>query len=251
MSYQIYYDRAFIRIGSKFIPLVNSGSNNCFEHGPTGRYRCEKYWSVLNWKHRGRFIFTETEIREIARDYDLYNQESGTMHKSRNRVFESGEMERWIIGGMKNAYTIEEYVSFGNSFSVLDYSPDKTKDWTNHPFTRADELQNILDGFVDSESLEINMADNRHVYRPKFFRAPQKKLNTDELSEYYVLRGETGGAAIYFAGFSRKGGFKYYGERQHVFAKPFLTEKDAQQYLKKYSDRLGGKYGFSPMRVSA
>ena len=31
MSSEIYYDRAFIRVGDRFIPVVNHGSSNCFD----------------------------------------------------------------------------------------------------------------------------------------------------------------------------------------------------------------------------
>ena len=31
MSSEIYYDRAYIRVGDRFIPVVNHGSSNCFE----------------------------------------------------------------------------------------------------------------------------------------------------------------------------------------------------------------------------
>ena len=31
MSYQIYYDKAFIKVEDKFVPMINSGSNNCWE----------------------------------------------------------------------------------------------------------------------------------------------------------------------------------------------------------------------------
>ena len=40
MSSEIYYDRAFIRVGDRFIPVVNHGSSNCFDLTPTvGRSR--------------------------------------------------------------------------------------------------------------------------------------------------------------------------------------------------------------------
>lgn len=31
MSSEIYYDRAYIRVGDRFIPVVNHGSSNCFD----------------------------------------------------------------------------------------------------------------------------------------------------------------------------------------------------------------------------
>lgn len=31
MSSEIYYDRAFIRVDDRYIPIVKHGSSNCFE----------------------------------------------------------------------------------------------------------------------------------------------------------------------------------------------------------------------------
>jgi len=144
MSYQIYYDRAFIRVGDKFIPIINSGSNNCWQYY-NRREVPEKSWNVLNWKRDYQFLFSESEIKDIARDYELNNQKSGMDFKSRNRCFENGEFERWIINGIKNAYTIEEYVSFGNRFFVLDYSPAETEKWKKHSLKTTTELLKILE----------------------------------------------------------------------------------------------------------
>ena len=47
MSSEIYYDRAFIRVGDRFIPVVNHGSSNCFDFDARGREVPEKHWSVL------------------------------------------------------------------------------------------------------------------------------------------------------------------------------------------------------------
>jgi len=249
MSYSIYYDRAFICAGNKYIPLANSGSNNCYEYGIGNRMRCEKSWNVLNWKRSDQFLFSETEIKEIARDYDLYNQGSGMIFKSRNQCFAPGEFERWIINGMKRAYTIEEYVSFENGFFVLDYSANETKEWKQHPFQTTDELLSILENLKASKSLDIKLCNNREVYRPKTSRAPKTPLRASDLSEYYVLKGECDGNLAYFAGLNRKGGFRYTSYCPSSSVKVFRTEKDALQYLKKYHNRLLEKYNFAPERI--
>lgn len=42
MSSEIYYDRAYIRVGDRFIPVVNHGSSNCFDFDACGREVPEK-----------------------------------------------------------------------------------------------------------------------------------------------------------------------------------------------------------------
>lgn len=236
MSYQIYYDRAFIRVGENFIPLVNSGSNNCWEYN--GRREIpEKDWSVLNWKRRSRLCFSEDEIREIAREYELSSQESGMCFKSRNRCFDSGEFERWIVNGMKNAFTIEEYVSFRNQLYILDYSAEKTEDWKSYAFNTTDEFLSILAG-LSSSSLSVHMANNREVFRPTSKRSSRKKLRPGDLAEYYVLKGVYKGRTIYFMELTRKGGARFTWDAPGGNVKVFPTEKAALKYLEKYQDRF-------------
>ena len=243
MSYQIYYDRAFIRAGDKFIPIVNSGSNNCFEYYD-GREIPEKNWSVLNWKRKTQFLFTESEIKEIARDYELYNQESGIDHKSRNVCFAHGEFERWIINGMKNAYTVEEYVSFGNGFYVLDYSAEDIGAWKKHSFRTTDEMLKILEDLKDIECKDIKLSYNREVYRPKIKRTPKKPLDIAGLPKYYILKGEVGGYDAYFIKMGRNGGFRYAAPFVTGNVKKFKNRKEATSYFYKYK-QIFDKYKFT------
>ena len=69
MSSEIYYDRAFIRVDDRYIPIVKHSSSNCFEF-EFGREVPENQWSVLNYGFHGQLLFTEDEIRQIAARYD-------------------------------------------------------------------------------------------------------------------------------------------------------------------------------------
>ena len=46
MSSEIFYTKAFIKVGDNFIPLVNHGSSNCTTINVRGREVAEKHWSV-------------------------------------------------------------------------------------------------------------------------------------------------------------------------------------------------------------
>lgn len=37
MSSEIFYDKAFIRVDDRYIPVVNHGSSNCFDFDSRGR----------------------------------------------------------------------------------------------------------------------------------------------------------------------------------------------------------------------
>jgi hypothetical protein len=253
VSYSIYYDRAFVRVEEKFIPLANSGSNNCYQFY-NNREVPEKNWNVLNWKRSSQIIFSAEEIREIAKDYDSYNQTSGMLYKSRNRAFAPGEFERWVVNGMKNAYTIEEYYSFGNSFYVLDYSPEQTKDWREHRFKTTTELLDIIRQLGEVVEIEVKMENNRAVYRPVKHRQHGHTLNANDLQEYYILAGEgksedIQGQTIYFAKLTRYG-FRYFSYRNSNGIKIFRSAHEAERYAKKYAKRLEKFATFKPELVS-
>ena len=254
MSYSIYYDRAFVRVDDQFIPMVNSGSNNCFEI--RGNLQIpEKDWSVLNWKRRGRVMFSPDEIREIAREYDQYNQESGMIHKSRYRQFEPGEFERWVINGMKRAHTVEEYRSFGNGLYVLDYSPSETSEWRKHSFSTTAELKEILSSLSAVQEIDITLSDNREVYRPVNQRSRGHSLRASDLESYYVLAGEgisrsIQGQTIYFVKMTRRG-FQHISDRNSSAVKVFRTEREAIRYVGRYKDRLKPFAIFKPVLVKA
>lgn len=114
MSSEIFYDKAFIRVEEKYIPVVNHGSSNCFEFDSRGREIPEKTWSVLNHPYTERMLFTADEIREIADFYEEVSMSNrGGTKKSRNRSFEENEFRRWILAGMKSAHTVE--TNYGKS----------------------------------------------------------------------------------------------------------------------------------------
>ena len=75
MSSEIYYEKAFISIGDRFIPLVCRGSTNTFEFNVHGCEVAERYWSVLDLPYRGRLLFTSDEIQKIAETIKPFDEE--------------------------------------------------------------------------------------------------------------------------------------------------------------------------------
>lgn len=152
MSSEIYYDRAFIRVDDRYIPIVKHGSSNCFEF-EFGREVPENQWSVLNYGFRGQLLFTEDEIRQIAARYEEYNIDNrGGVRKSRNRSFEVGEFGRWIEGGMKTAYTVEEYTACRNTVIVVEHTEPV---WKKHVVQTTEELLDKLRE-LDGKSISVS-----------------------------------------------------------------------------------------------
>ena len=160
MSSEIYYDRAYIRVGDRFIPVVNHGSSNCFDFDACGREVPEKHWSVLNYTFHGRQLFTEEEIRQIAAIYEAANSDNRDgIRKSRNRSFDVGEFGRWIMNGMKTAHTMEEYRTCGNTVVVVEYAEPV---WKKHVvYTTKQLLDKLCE--LDGKPISVSFWDNRTV----------------------------------------------------------------------------------------
>lgn len=224
MSSEIFYDKAFIRVGEKYIPVVNHGSSNCFDFDFDGREVPEKHWSVLNYPHRNKMLFTADEMQEIADTYEAASMDNyGGTRKSRNRPFEEGEFRRWILAGMKSAYTVEDYGKFGNKVVIIDYDDDR---WQKHPVATTDALLEKIQELT-GRSIGVTFMDDRHVTHPPMRR---KGTPTDcsTLPEYYVLRSAQG----YFVKRSSKRiWLTRYREPRASQVRKFKTEKAARKYL--------------------
>lgn len=224
MSSEILYDKAFIRVGEQYIPVVNHGSSNCFDFDRRGREIPEKHWSVFRYPYRDRLIFSEEEVRRIAEAYEAasVNNYGGT-RKSRNRTFEAGEVLRWFLNGMKSAHTVEEYRRYGNTAAVIDYDEPV---WRKYFVSTTEELLEKIQE-LSGRRIGVTFMDDRHVTHPPMRR---KGMPTDysTLPEYYVLRSEQG----YFAKRSSKHvWFARNLEPRAAQVRKFKTEKAARKYL--------------------
>ena len=220
MSSEIYYEKAFISIGDKFIPLVCRGSTNTYEFNWNGREVAERYWSVLNLPYRGKALFTAEEIQKIAETYEGFSSGNrGGMRKSRNSAFEAGEFQRWFLAGLKNAHTIEEYRQYGNSVVLTDRHTQKaTYVSTTDSFLK--ELSRLGEPNVD-----IRFDSCRNFYHPPRVSKPSK---FDKLMQFYVLKAWSG----YFVKRTRHGVMTIRTDDPTVATvRKFRTEKAAQKYM--------------------
>ncbi len=221
MSSEIFYAKAFIRAGDRFIPVANHGSSNCYDFDSRGREIPERHWSVLSYPFRGRLAFTAEEIKQIAAAYEEANTENrGGTCKSRNRAFEIGEFERWILAGLKSAHTVEEYRAYGNSVVVIDYE----RNWSKASIASTAELLSLLEQ-RESAHISIGFADDRHIFYPKTSGRKQP-FDFSALDRYYVLQSEQG---IFVKRSSRRVWATLIAQAECV--KKFRTEAEAQKYL--------------------
>lgn len=237
MSSEIFYDKAFICVGDRYIPVVNHGSSNCFDFDCRGREIPEKHWSVLNYTRRDSQIFTAEEMRQIAEVYEEASMSNrGGTRKSRYRSFEEGEFGRWILAGMKSAHTVEEYTRYGNTVVVIDYTESY---WRKHCVSTTEELLEKLEELA-GRSISVSFWDDRHVTHPPMRRKGQP-TDFSLLSEFYVLRADAG---YFVKRSSRRLWFVRSMQPDLLSVRKFKTEKAARKYLEDNRKFLS-KYAFS------
>lgn len=234
MSSEIFYDKAFIRVEEKYIPVINHGSSNCFDC----RGRADKHWSVLNYPYPGQLLFTVDEMQKIADVYEGASMSNrGGTRKSRNRSFEEGEFRNWILSGMKSAHTVEDYGKCGNTVIVIDYSQER---WRKYPISTTEALLDKIRE-LDGRHITVAFADERHVIHPQMQRSRiRQPFDFSSLPEYYVLQSKRG----YFVKRSSKHiWFAQNLEATESKVRKFKTEKAARKYLEDNRDFLS-KYVF-------
>lgn len=243
MSSEIFYDKAFIRVGEKYIPVVNHGSSNCFDFDCRGREIPEKHWSVLNYPYPGQMLFTTEEIQTIA---DVYEDASmgnrGGTRKSRNRSFEEGEFRCWILAGMKSAHTVEDYEKYGNIVIVIDYSEEC---WQRYSVSTTEALLNKIQELV-GHHITVAFWDERHVTHPHMRRSSTRQpFDFSSLPEYYVLQAEQG----YFVKCSsRRIWFARKLDAKDSLVRKFKTKATARKYLED-NQKVFSRYAFEVKRI--
>lgn len=227
MSSEIFYTKAYIKVDDKFIPLINHGSSNCSTINFQGREVPDKHWSVICYPYEDRLIFTEEEMREIARQHEKANTNNrGGTKKSRYKAFEIGEFERWFLGGLRYAYTVEEYTHFGNTVQVIDY--DTRKKTT---VKTTDELLEAIRS-LEGHPIGVVFANDRDVKHPRRRLTPQVLNEFEARDKYYVLKNANG----YFVRLTLN--YVWNVAKLNDQVRKFPSERQAKAYFKKFEHRL-------------
>jgi len=266
MSYEIIYDKQFIKVSEdKFVPMILSGSNNCYEWSPSGKERRTRSWfpfsinnqlvlsvdeMVKHCEQTRQDIITRNESREKDEWYDEYSDSAfgywtaiainGT---TANTTY--GQFKGVFTTGCKKALTVEQlaneniFVHVKNSY----YSQDKKDELGIDPFSKVvrsgqelldaiEECKKQFDGTKIGVTIEFSgMYESTTKWlRKKYFPRPQKKIkNIIEVDEYYTILVDNN----YLVKRTRNG----YRYTYYPYLK-FMTKKEAEVRVK----RLNKKY---------
>lgn len=259
MSYEIIYDKQFIRTAKGFIPMVLAGSNNCYDaNGNSNRMRRSRDWQMWNI---GRIISTEKELLDYTKEVrqslidrypndsdDVYNDKSfgyfsaiavgGTT--TRKTTF--GNFQGVFKVGIAKALTVEELKEHGISTRIFTshYDIELNRKFGYEPINFCPNTSQELQDFIDeNESKPIK-------FYLDFYGASESTFKRMRFNRGYDLRKEakktvvTQASAIvlnsgaYFVKFT-KYGYKYsFSSPKYYYKKSTLNIA-----LKKVNERIG------------
>lgn len=231
MSYEIVYDKQFIKVntnnGNKYVPMVLSGSNNCYEWSNGGKERRARSWfpfsldgnllvdeSMVNkyWENSLEEIINRTNDtkNDIKKSFGYYTG----IYVNGNRNTSYGNIKGIFDTGMEKALTIEQLK--GEGISVIVSTGWITKGSELKPLSVTVENDNEFIGAINK--LEEHVKDSKvsitvkfsgmHEEKPKyirkkFFAKPEKELI--KTNEVHVIK-VSNGTYVYK---SHRGGFNY------------------------------------------
>jgi len=238
MSYTIVYNRKFLKIDDKIIPLALYGSNNCYEVTIGGRERREREWNPMYFSRNCNIA---KSVDEIMDKIDSLCAGGYQEHFMRNgKWVDDKSLVRFFQNGIKEAKTIEEMHKeyFFNGLRGYISVWDKTG---NHISNRVEVsssetlrefltlAQARLDKRVEDEEIYICLQYYDEEFKAKVKRGTVVK---PKLSNYYVIKVNNVGYFIKQTSRNLRYGYAM-GQ-----AKQFATEREAIKYL----DKLKQKY---------
>ena len=253
MGYEITYNRVAIKVGEdKYVLLIQTGSNNCFEVNYRGREIAEKNW--FQYPFHGRnikespYVSASDVEKQLQLEVEKYSYENGFfgIHKTRYTPWKVSSYCTWVRNAIKNSRTVEELVELNGPFPICTRRAGNNPDGDAYPYSYTDdkfirtteELVDYLDKVsADEKALGISWRLDRDFrISPKKTRNRRQK---EQVSFFFVLQ-RNDGSKQFFLQRTRKGTYYVYRETD---ARKFKTEKAAQQFLKRSTYGLSNSFG--------
>ena len=271
MSYEIYYDKAFIKVNDNtYIPFLETGSNNCYQSGKSGRFdKRERNWYNDTFFTEGEVMQTKNNIllkidkfRQGLIDSNIeyntahpeYNNDSYTDNRfgyyagctkygSGTTKFTFKMFQNIYLNGFKEALTIEEYAAKGITF-FINLSEYNRKDIEKAGLEFKDSVafkstEQMIDTIIEWEQyykrdfgFSIRTYSDYSIKNLKPYQKRERKAKEyKEVDKYYII--DCKGTGFFYK--LKNYGFKYVMDSSS--AKKFISEAKANIYVKKLKDR--------------
>lgn len=241
MSYEIVYNRQFLKVDDKIIPLTLYGSNNCYEYNHiTGKERRERGWHPM---YLGRNTLPALpadklmeHIRTMCNGYEHFMKNGKWVDDAGLiRFFEKGIKEAMTIEEMKEEYFFSglhgHFSIWGGMNNTIENrmeisSTDKLREF----LTLAQER---LDNRAEKEEIYICIEYYSEEFKSKN-PAVRYKTPKERLSDFYAIKVRGGyimqvtSRRVRYASLCNK-------------TKQFKTEKEANKYIQKLQEKFYGE----------
>lgn len=259
MSYEIIYDKQFVRIPRKdkedeFIPLIYAGSNNCYEYTGKGRERRERDWWCFSYLCPDNQLWgTEKQIlKKIAdwREKIIKQKEESDIHSEdvdnsfgyyaslaiggSTRQTTYGNVKGIVVTGVRKSLTVEQLMEHDVCVTIgTSYYYEGTEDFK--PFSTVIQSTNHLMDVLEKVNLyksnghAIEVSINASEWKMKQIRKthfPKKKKQKERVmvDKYYTIVAENGS---YFVR-RLKYGYRYSHYPYHKFATEAAANRKAK-----------------------
>lgn len=174
MSYEIVYNKQFLKIDGKIIPLVLHGSNNCYESLYNGRQRRDRNWNPFYIGSNKQIALLETDLIKMVEslcdggEYQEHFMQNGKLIDDKGLI-------RFFQNGIKNAKTIEKlkedyfFMGMHGYFSIwkgMDNTIENRVEINSSDDLREflDTAQNRIDNRAEKEGIYVCL----NYYNEKF-----------------------------------------------------------------------------------
>lgn len=265
MSYEIIYDKQFIRVSEdKFVPMILAGSNNCYEWSPNGGERRARSWWAYNIN--GSVILTQQEMVEYAKSvrqgiidrntsrekdewYEEYDDKSFGYWSSiaingstRNTTY--GQFEGIFKTGCSKSLTIEQLIDENVNVIVKNtyYNSKMKEEYGIEPFSKSvNSGQELIDAVNECNELFKDtpiqatvefgyMSEDKPKWlRKKYFSKTKKVKQRIEVDKYYTILVN----GNYLAKHTRNG-YMYSNYSPQL---KYVTKKEAERIVNKFESK--------------
>ena len=277
MSWDIIYRRQFVRVNDEVIPMIESGSNNCYEIGSNGRNgrRARDWWRHTYFLEDGALSIKPELLgakmdAEFEKYVERYSKEDGV---DRDKVASSwsyytgvhvrcgqrttfNQYKAFYMNGCKEAMTVEELAEYnvGVSVGVYYYKEEDilSKGLEILPTVSVSSTQQLIDTFKrfkkyyqDSSRVIVDF-DDKYTLERMFKERVMKKKRRERVStnSFFTLKAK-GIEERYFIKTTKYG---YQCALNKDSGKKFLTESKAKAFLKR--NRYKDKFEVVPVNLS-
>lgn len=276
MSYEIIYDKQFIRMPKGFIAMTLAGSNNCYQAGSGNKMKRSRDW--CNWNSLDKLVCTEEELLDYVNGYrerlikqyvlneerpdteDVYEDKrfgwftSLSIKGGRCSSTTFGNFKGVFTVGMQKALTVEELKEHGISTRIFTstYSEKENRLKGFEPIQFCPQTSQELQDFIDeNESKPIRFYIDFYgasestfkwmrLRRRRSVETPKEKTL---VTEAYAIVLHTG---AYFWKLT-KYGYKY----SYSSPKYYYTKTAVNSALKKVQERIGGNASIETIKFDS